>query len=59
MTPPVNGACPAGLVPVHRFYNNPNTGTSMNHRYVIDATVMQQMLAQGWIDEGVVMCAQP
>ena len=31
----------------------------MNHRYVIDAAMMQQMLAQGWIDEGVVMCAQP
>ncbi|MFO1307655.1 MAG: DUF5666 domain-containing protein [Burkholderiales bacterium] len=59
MTPPVNGACPAGLVPVHRFYNNPSAGTSMNHRYAIDAAVMQQMLAQGWIDEGVVMCAQP
>jgi hypothetical protein len=59
MTPPVDGACPAGLIPVHRFYNNPNTGTSMNHRYVIDAAVMQQMLAEGWIDEGVVMCAQP
>ena len=59
MTPPVNGTCPAGLVPVHRFYNNPSTGAAMNHRYAIDAAVMQQMLAAGWIDEGVVMCAQP
>ena len=59
MTPPVDGACPAWLVPVHRFYNNPSTGASMNHRYAIDAAVMQQMLAEGWIDEGVVMCAQP
>ena len=59
ITLPVNGACPAGLVPVHRFYNNPSTGTSMNHRYAVSAAVMQQMLAEGWIDEGVVMCAQP
>jgi hypothetical protein len=59
MTPPVDGACPSGLIPVHRFYNNPASGTSMNHRYVIDAAVMQQMIAEGWIDEGVVMCAQP
>jgi len=59
MTPPVGGACPVGLIPVHRFYNNPSTSASMNHRYAISTAVMQAMLAQGWIDEGVVMCAQP
>ena len=59
MTPPVNGTCPVGLVPVHRFYNNPAVAAAMNHRYVTDPNVIADMLAQGWTDEGVVMCAQP
>jgi hypothetical protein len=59
MTPPVNGTCPVGLVPVHRFYNNPAVAAAMNHRYVSDPNVIADMLAQGWTDEGVVMCAQP
>lgn len=58
-TPPVDGACPVGLVPVHRFYNNPAVAAAMNHRYVTSPAVIAEMLAQGWTDEGVVMCAQP
>ena len=58
-TPPVGGACPVGLVPVHRFYNNPAVTTAMNHRYASAPAVIAEMLDQGWTDEGVVMCAQP
>jgi hypothetical protein len=59
ITAAVNGTCAAGLVPVRRFYNNPTAGADMNHRYVVSPAVAAQMLAAGWIDEGVVMCAQP
>lgn len=59
MTPPVNGACAAGLVPVYRLYNNPPVPAEMNHRYTTSLAVVAEMVAQGWINEGIVMCAQP
>ena len=58
-TPAAAGACAAGLVPVRRFYNNPAAGADMNHRYVTSAAVAAEMRGKGWIEEGVVMCAQP
>ena len=57
-TPATAGACPAGLVPVSRFYNNPSVGADMNHRYVTSAAAAAEMRGKGWIEEGVVMCAQ-
>jgi len=59
IAPAVAGACPAGLVAVTRFYNNPAAGADMNHRYVTSAAVAAQMRGKGWIEEGVVMCALP
>ena len=58
-TPATAGACPTGLVPVSRFYNNPSVGADMNHRYVTSAAAAAEMRGKGWIEEGVVMCAQP
>lgn len=59
ITAPAAGACPGGFVAVTRFYNNPSVGADMNHRYVRSAQVAAEMRGRGWIDEGVVMCAQP
>jgi hypothetical protein len=59
ITPAAAGACPAGLVAVRRFYNNPAVGADMNHRYVTSAAVAAEMRGKGWVEEGVVMCAQP
>jgi len=59
ITPPVAGACPQGLVSVRRFYNNPGQGADMNHRYVTSAAAAGETRGRGWIEEGVVMCAQP
>jgi hypothetical protein len=59
ITPAAAGACPAGLVAVRRFYNNPTAGADMNHRYVTREAVAAEMGGKGWIEEGVVMCAQP
>ena len=56
---PTAGVCPSGTTPIYRLYNNK---PDANHRYVTDARVRDQMIAQGWIAEGdgadrVVMCA--
>lgn len=59
ITPAVDGACAAGLVPIHRFYNNPARGDDMNHRYTVTPAAFDDTLARGWVHEGVVMCAQP
>jgi hypothetical protein len=48
--------CAAGLVAVHRFHN---LKADLNHRWVADAGVAQQMRAAGWFDEGVRFCARP
>ena len=57
-TPAVDAACSAGLVPVYRAYNNGNAkGIDSNHRIVARFTAYQQMVAAGWIGEGIVMCA--
>ena len=54
--PSESGACAAGLVPVRRFNN---LQANVNHRYVADPAVAEQMRAAGWYDEGVRMCARP
>ena len=56
-----DGSCPASTLPVYRLYNN-GQGAAPNHRYTTDASVRQQMIAQGWIPEGygtlgVIMCS--
>ena len=59
ITPATNGQCPAGLVPVNRFFNNPTTVAAMNHRFTVTQQAFDQTAAMGWVNEGVVMCAQP
>ena len=55
---PLNGGCRSGTVPVHRAYNNGFLlGKDANHRFSTDAVAIQQVLARGWIYEGVAMCA--
>jgi hypothetical protein len=43
--------CPAGSQPLYRAYNNSMTGAP-NHRYMTDALLLDQMVAQGWTMEG-------
>ena len=50
-----NGRCPTGMTPVVRFYNN---RADVNHRYVVDGAQQAAMRARGWVEEGVVFCAQ-
>ncbi len=57
-TPPTNGSCPGGTVPVYRAYNNGfSRGVDSNHRITSSLAAIQQVVARGWNNEGVVMCA--
>jgi photosystem II stability/assembly factor-like uncharacterized protein len=61
--PAADGACAAGFVPVYRVYNN-GQGGAPNHRYTTDRAVRAQMIAHGWVAEGlgrdgVQMCSSP
>ncbi|MFZ1545664.1 MAG: hypothetical protein WAT12_00965 [Candidatus Nitrotoga sp.] len=57
-TAPINGSCPTGTSPVYRAYNNGfNRGIDSNHRITSDQTAIQEVVARGWINEGMVMCA--
>lgn len=53
---PVNGACAAGRVPVLRLYNNRAAQNDSSHRFVADAAVRDDLVAEGWRDEGVAFC---
>ena len=55
---PANGACPAGKVPVYRAYNNGlNRRVDSNHRITTNQSGIAAVVARGWVNEGVVMCA--
>lgn len=55
---PANQVCPVGTVPVYRAYNNGWTrGVDSNHRISSSQAAIQEVVARGWSDEGLVMCA--
>lgn len=55
---PIGGGCPAGTAPVYRAYNNGFArGIDSNHRITSDPAGIQQVVARGWVSEGIVMCA--
>lgn len=55
---PMNGTCPTNTLPVYRAYNNGySRGIDSNHRITRDQAAIQEVVARGWINEGVVMCA--
>ncbi len=57
-TPATNQTCPSGTVPVYRAYNNGfYRSVDSNHRITTNLTAIQQQVACGWSNEGVVMCA--
>lgn len=44
-------SCPQGSQPLYRVYNN-GQGGAPNHRYTTESTVVDAMVAQGWVVEG-------
>ena len=59
-SPAPDGSCANGTLPVYRVYNN-GQGAAPNHRFTTDPAVRSEMIAKGWIPEGlgigVTMCA--
>ena len=55
---PINNTCPANTTPIYRAYNNGfSKSIDSNHRITSDQAAIQEVVARGWINEGVVMCA--
>jgi alpha-tubulin suppressor-like RCC1 family protein len=53
------GQCPQNTVPVYRAYNDGFArGVDSNHRLSSSQVAIAQVVARGWIKEGVVMCAR-
>jgi uncharacterized delta-60 repeat protein len=57
--PPAQGVCPSQTTPVYRVFDN---RPDVNHRYVTEKSVRDEMLADGWVAEGagpdaVALCA--
>ena len=46
-----NGNCSSGTIPLYRLYNN-GKGGAPNHRYTTSQTILNQMIAAGWVYEG-------
>lgn len=54
---PANGVCPASLpTRVFRLFNNLAASNNGNHRYVVTQVRRSEMVAAGWVDEGVAFC---
>jgi hypothetical protein len=47
-----SGGCAWGTTQLYRLYNNGMSGAP-NHRYTTSPTIRAQMLAQGWVEEGL------
>ncbi len=51
--------CPVDSKPLYRVYNNASASSGRfvsNHRYLTERTDVTAAVAQGWVDEGHVMC---
>ncbi len=58
--PEADGTCKSGLVPIYRAYNNGfSKGIDSNHRFVADRTLLQPLIVEGWVDEGIKLCTPP
>ena len=57
-TVPAGGVCAADARAVYRAYNNGfSRGVDSNHRITTSVAGIEQVVARGWNNEGVVMCA--
>jgi len=52
-----DAACATGTLALTRLYNNRWRENDSNHRYTTSRSLTEALVKEGWIDEGVVMCA--
>lgn len=51
------GTCAPGTRPVYRAYNGRFAHNDSNHRYTVDAGLYAHMVNEGWVAEGIKLCA--
>ena len=51
--------CADGLLGVNRAYNQGHIRNDPSHRYTTSDSTMRDMEREGWVNEGMVMCARP
>jgi hypothetical protein len=56
VTAPTNFNCPAGLFDVFRLYNNRAAQNDSNHRFLVNSTLISEMVSRGWVYEGIPFC---
>lgn len=56
MTPDGLAVCPNNTTAVLRLYNNRFAQNDSNHRFVNNVATYNEMIAQGWVGEGVAFC---
>ena len=50
--PDATGICAGSAQPIYRLYNNGQNGAP-NHRYATDPALRAEMIAKGWVSEGL------
>ena len=56
--PTAAGTCDPKYQPVFRLFNNQvGTGKAANHRYTAHPSDVRELVARGWLNEGVAFCA--
>jgi Repeat of unknown function (DUF5648) len=56
---PASACATPYTIPLYSLYNNREAEGRPNHRYTTKRALADQMVAQGWSDEGVAMCLDP
>lgn len=57
--PAQNGSCPSTrYTKLYRLYNNRAAFNDSNHRYTKSPAIYQEMIAKGWVGEGVALCVR-
>jgi hypothetical protein len=57
MPPNANGGCDEKYQPVYRLFNGRVAEQKANHRYTAHPSDRRELLARGWVDEGVAWCS--
>jgi Repeat of unknown function (DUF5648) len=56
---PAQPPCASNAAPLYRLYNNREREGRPNHRYTPNLALANQLVTQGWTNEGIGLCANP